>query len=224
MSELSQDELNEMRQHARAAKQAGFRTVEISADVVDEIFGTIDSQAAEIAGLRERVALKDEVIDGIEQQLGIDPLANDRTIGSEIAGLKARLVEAEKSRDTWRRWFHKTTADMMREGLVCLAGAVPTPEAGYMNDGGLNRMWADLKLLRKQRDDAEAKLAEAERRPGVMGVGAPQEATAIERLIERYRTVNGHLASDGYEDKDEDEIVKAALSEFEMLKKSQGAK
>jgi hypothetical protein len=38
--------------------------------------------------------------------------------------------------------------------------------------------------------------------------------TAIERLIERYRSVNGHLASDGYEDRDEDEIVTAALAQL----------
>jgi TnpA family transposase len=37
--------------------------------------------------------------------------------------------------------------------------------------------------------------------------------TAIETLIERYRKVNGFVASDGYEDRDEDQIVEAAISE-----------
>lgn len=41
--------------------------------------------------------------------------------------------------------------------------------------------------------------------------------TAIETLIASYRQVNGFVASDGYEDKDEDHIVAAAEAELAEL-------
>lgn len=44
-------------------------------------------------------------------------------------------------------------AELLREGLVVLAGAVCTPEAGYKNDGGPSQFLSDIKQLRRQRDN-----------------------------------------------------------------------
>lgn len=52
----------------------------------------------------------------------------------EIAALKERIAE------------------FLKDGLVAIAGAVCTPEAGYVADGGLPGFLADVKSLRKQHD------------------------------------------------------------------------
>lgn len=59
------------------------------------------------------------------------------------------------------RWcsMHAQAAETLRQrdayagkALIALAGAVPTPEKGYIQDGGPEQMAADIRKLRRQRD------------------------------------------------------------------------
>lgn len=49
--------------------------------------------------------------------------------------------------------FGMAISNFMRDALVALAGAVCTPEEGYLVDGGLRQLLRDIQELRKQREE-----------------------------------------------------------------------
>lgn len=57
------------------------------------------------------------------------------------------------------RLLREVVDNFMRDALLALAGAVPTPERGYLADGGLERLLVDIKELRWQHDQARKRLA-----------------------------------------------------------------
>lgn len=69
--------------------------------------------------------------------------------------VKDELAKAVASRKVARQEaavLREKIAEFLTDGLVAIAGAVCTPEAGYLVDGGLWGFLADVKALRKQHD------------------------------------------------------------------------
>lgn len=75
---------------------------------------------------------------------------------------EAMRKELEEAKKKTNRMLCRTIDEFMVDALVAIAGAVCTPEKGYLEDGGLRQLLADIKTLRKQHDAAEAKLTALE--------------------------------------------------------------
>jgi hypothetical protein len=82
----------------------------------------------------------------------------------------------------------KVIDQFMKDCLVAIAGAVATPEKGYLEDGGLSQLLADIKRLRKQHDTARERIAELGREREVLQPGmylSPEKYRELAEGLER---------------------------------------
>jgi hypothetical protein len=75
---------------------------------------------------------------------------------SSQSNLNVLIATANAAPDMRAKLLVDVIDRFMENALAAISGAVCTPEKGYAEDGGLNQLLSDIKLLRKQHDAARA--------------------------------------------------------------------
>ena len=104
--------------------------------------------------------------------------------------VEALVAENERLRKQANHFLVQAIDKFMIDSLIAIAGAVATPEKGYIEDGGLDLLLSDIKRLRKQHDEAKQINLNACR-------DAADDDTAIKALFSPFGIASDHPPVEG---------------------------